>query len=61
MTTTRADAVRPFQVERGRRGPDTYCIPVAANLRVLHALYTALREAANWGHRKPAPTPPARN
>ena len=47
MTTTRADAIRPFQVERRPYGPDTYCIPVEANLRALHALYTALREAAS--------------
>jgi hypothetical protein len=61
MTTTRADAIRPFQVERGQYGPDTYCLPVEATLRALHALYTALREAElAGGHRKPAPTPPAR-
>jgi hypothetical protein len=48
MTTTRADAVRPFQVERGRSRPDTHCILVEASLRALHALYTALREAASW-------------
>ena len=32
MTTTRADAIRSFQVER-EYGPDTYFIPVEANSR----------------------------
>jgi hypothetical protein len=54
MTTPRADAIEPFQVERGRT-LDTHCIPVEANSRALHAFYTTLREAAIWGHRKPTP------
>jgi hypothetical protein len=48
MTTTRAhDKAVPGRASP--YGPDTYCIPVEANLRALHALYTALWEAASCG------------
>ena len=50
----REDGRAPVEATPGRArpvpyGPDTYCIPVEANLRALQALYTALREAASWG------------
>jgi hypothetical protein len=45
------DASRRYKAVPGRArpyGPDTHCIPVEANVRALHASYTALREAASW-------------
>jgi hypothetical protein len=45
------DASRRYKAVPGRArpyGPDTYRILVEANLRPLHALYTAIREAASW-------------
>jgi hypothetical protein len=46
------DASRRYKAVPGRAGPyglDTIRVPVGANLRALHASYTALREAAAWG------------
>ena len=49
MTTTRADAIRPFQVEGGRTAPT----PTASREKRTYGRYrpctTALREAASCG------------
>jgi hypothetical protein len=58
------DASTRYKAVPGRArpyGPDTSCIPVEATLWALHDSYTAFREAASWGPKKPAPMPPGRS